>query len=233
MAMTPLLDISNWLVLVNAISFYLTSTPPNRPLAESGQIIKSTYEKTFLVRLLAHKIFVCSVCALHILSSFAGDELGLCTARPSDDSSKGMAMPSQMMIAATCVGLAMNAIRLWCFATLGDHFDFQVNVKKTHRLVTSGPYSFVRHPSYTSGIGVWIAVSLVMFSEDHWFSQCVLKNTAGRILGWVWLVELAMLMHFVFVVRPKAEDQGLKGHFGREWDEWAARVPYRIFPYIY
>ncbi|KAG9219787.1 hypothetical protein CCMSSC00406_0008164 [Pleurotus cornucopiae] len=223
------LDASNWLVLVNAISFYLTSTPPNRPLAESGQIIKSTYEKTVIARALAHKTFVCSVCALHILSAFAGEELDLCTAR----SSSSLAIPSTTMIAATCVGLAMNAIRLWCFSTLGKHFDFQVNIKKTHQLVTSGPYSFVRHPSYISGFSVWATATVVLFSEDHWFSRCARQSTVGRVAGWLWLVEVAMLGYNFLVVRPKAEDEGLKEHFGKEWNEWAARVPYRIFPYIY
>lgn len=48
------LDAKNWLVLINAISFYLTLTPPNRPVPKSGRIMRSTYEKTILVRLLNH-----------------------------------------------------------------------------------------------------------------------------------------------------------------------------------
>ncbi|KAL4255250.1 Protein-S-isoprenylcysteine O-methyltransferase [Pleurotus pulmonarius] len=225
-----LLDTRNWLVLVNGISFYLTLTPPNRPVPKSRQIIQSMYEKTILVHILAMKTFICSVCLLHILSSFTEGVLDLCAAGPSYNPST---TPSKIMITATCMGFAMNAIRLWCFATLGDHFDFQVNIKKTHRLITSGPYSFVRHPSYTSGYGVFIAVTLVMFSEDHWFSRCARRSAVGRMVGWLWFVELAMLGYNFLVVRTNVEDEGLKKHFGKEWDEWAARVPYRIFPYIY
>ncbi|KAL4250800.1 hypothetical protein AB1N83_013903, partial [Pleurotus pulmonarius] len=98
------LDASNWLVLVNAISFYLSSTPPNRPLAEGGQIIKSTYEKTIIVHALAHKIFICLVNALHILSAFAGGQLGLCAAR----SSSTPTIPSTTMVIATCASLIMS-----------------------------------------------------------------------------------------------------------------------------
>ncbi|KDQ23054.1 hypothetical protein PLEOSDRAFT_1114266 [Pleurotus ostreatus PC15] len=226
------LDAKNWLVLVNAISFYLTLTPPNRPVPKSGQIIQSTYERTILVRLLVIKTFICCVCLLHILSSFAEDELGLCAAGPSYDASRP-ATPSTMMITATCMGLAMNVIRLWCFATLGAQFDFQVNIKKAHRLITSGPYAVVRHPSYTTGYCVFIAVTVVMFSEDHWFSFCARRSAVGRVVGWVWLVELALVGYNFLVVRTNIEDEGLKKHFGKEWDEWAGRVPYRIFPYIY
>ncbi|KAF9499225.1 hypothetical protein BDN71DRAFT_1442271 [Pleurotus eryngii] len=48
------LDAKNRLALVNGISFYLTLTPPNRPVPERGQIIQSTYEKTILVHLPSH-----------------------------------------------------------------------------------------------------------------------------------------------------------------------------------
>ncbi|KAG9219772.1 hypothetical protein CCMSSC00406_0008149 [Pleurotus cornucopiae] len=228
------LDPSNWLVFVNAVCFYVSSTPPNQPLPESKQIMKSTYEQNMLLRLLVHKIFVCSVCALHILSTFAGEELGLCAAQPpASHKSSGPAAHSTILITTTCAGLVMTAIRLWCFATLGKHFDFQVNIKKTHQLITSGPYSFVRHPAYTSAFGSWVAITMVMFSEDHWFSRCAQKSTVGWVAGWVWLVEVAMLGYTALAVRPKVEDEELKKHFGNEWDEWAAKVPYRIFPYVY
>ena len=56
---------------------------------------------------------------------------------------------------------------------------------------------------------------------------------AGRVIGCAWFVELAILWYKFLVVRTKAEDEGLEKHFGREWREWAARVPYRILPYVY
>lgn len=73
-----------------------------------------------------------------------------------------------------------------------------------------------------------------MFSADHWFSQCVvLRGAWGWVLGVMWLTELVVVVRFALVVRPKAEDKALKAHFGQEWEEWATRVPYRIFPGIY
>lgn len=42
-------------------------------------------------------------------------------------------------------------LRLWCYRLLGDLFTFDINIKKGHRLVSTGPYSIVRHPSYTAG----------------------------------------------------------------------------------
>lgn len=62
--------------------------------------------------------------------------------------------------------------------------------------------------------------------------RCVLGHVSGGSLvfsvctkaysgqgTWVCLVELAILIYFVFVVCFKAEDQGLKGQFGTEWEQ--------------
>jgi protein-S-isoprenylcysteine O-methyltransferase Ste14 len=40
--------------------------------------------------------------------------------------------------------------RLLAYRALGKHFTFEMSIKKDHGLITSGPYSVVRHPSYTA-----------------------------------------------------------------------------------
>jgi protein-S-isoprenylcysteine O-methyltransferase Ste14 len=47
-------------------------------------------------------------------------------------------------------GLGM-ALRYWSIAVLGRHFRTTVEWEKNQRVVTRGPYRFIRHPSY-SGI---------------------------------------------------------------------------------
>jgi protein-S-isoprenylcysteine O-methyltransferase Ste14 len=34
-------------------------------------------------------------------------------------------------------------------------------------------------------------------------------------------------------VRASEEDEGLKQEFGREWEMWAEKVPYKLFPGIF
>ena len=36
--------------------------------------------------------------------------------------------------------------------TLGRFFTYDVTIQPGHRVVTSGPYRWVRHPSYTGGL---------------------------------------------------------------------------------
>src|SRR4051794_37745232 len=55
------------------------------------------------------------------------------------------------------VGLALTfgllaaglGLRWWAIRTLGKFFTVDVAVHKEHRLVTAGPYAWLRHPSYT------------------------------------------------------------------------------------
>ncbi len=54
--------------------------------------------------------------------------------------------------------LAMGAglaLRTWAIATLGGWFTLQVGVRPAQRLVRTGPYRLIRHPSYT---GAFVAL---------------------------------------------------------------------------
>lgn len=49
-------------------------------------------------------------------------------------------------IIATCGYL----IRWWTCRELGEFFTFDIGVKENHKLIETGPYKWVVHPSYTS-----------------------------------------------------------------------------------
>ena len=57
------------------------------------------------------------------------------------------------------IGLAMMAsgigFRVWSIRTLGKFFTATVQIKDEHRVVSSGPYRLVRHPSY---LGALVAI---------------------------------------------------------------------------
>lgn len=50
------------------------------------------------------------------------------------------------------------SIRKLAYKEMGSQFTFEMSLKKKHRLVTSGVYSWVRHPSYT-GLAFFITGS--------------------------------------------------------------------------
>src|SRR4051794_15791045 len=66
------------------------------------------------------------------------------------------------------VGLA---VRWWAIVTLGRFFTVDVVIEKDHEVVQSGPFRWVRHPSYTGvlvaflgwamTLGNWVALAVV------------------------------------------------------------------------
>lgn len=48
----------------------------------------------------------------------------------------------------------------------------------------------------------------------------------------VWAVLMAMVI-VILVVRIPQEDKMMARGFGKEWDEWAQQVKYRLIPGVY
>ncbi len=55
----------------------------------------------------------------------------------------------QAPIAGIVVFLLGAALRWWAIFTLGRYFTADVATRSTQSVVQSGPYRFIRHPSYT------------------------------------------------------------------------------------
>ena len=45
--------------------------------------------------------------------------------------------------------VACVVLRAWSIITLGRFFQYSIGIQSGHTVVTTGPYRFVRHPSYT------------------------------------------------------------------------------------
>ncbi len=118
-------------------------------------------------------------------------------------------------------------IRAQCFRALGRLFTFEITIRKDHRLVTNGPYSIVRHPSYTGSL--IMGAGMVLLAIDEFYGS---KNTFAR-----GLLASSWILYGMFWVgltrRTGIEDAMMKKEFGKEWVDWSKRVPYRVFPYLF
>ena len=56
---------------------------------------------------------------------------------------------------------AGEALRVWSRRTLGRYFTYTVMTSSDQPVITSGPYRFVRHPSYTGALLLAIGVGAV------------------------------------------------------------------------
>jgi protein-S-isoprenylcysteine O-methyltransferase Ste14 len=104
------------------------------------------------------------------------------------------------------VGLALIAVgiglRAWSIAALGRFFQYRVEVQPGHRVVTEGPYRFVRHPSYTGLALVLAGIALA----------------TGDVLS---LVAVAILAGVGLTVRIRAEERVLNDALGDRYRRFA------------
>lgn len=63
---------------------------------------------------------------------------------------------------ALLLAIAGALFRAWAVATLGNYFTWHVRVQKGQTVISSGPYRFVRHPSYTGALVLYVCTMLVL-----------------------------------------------------------------------
>jgi protein-S-isoprenylcysteine O-methyltransferase Ste14 len=105
------------------------------------------------------------------------------------------------------------AVRQWAARTLGRYFTRSVMIREGHRVITSGPYQFVRHPGYAG-----VLVSLVG-----------LALTLGNWLSVVLMVIGFFLAH---IPRIKAEEAVLEVNLGEQYREFE-RTRKRLIPGVW
>jgi protein-S-isoprenylcysteine O-methyltransferase Ste14 len=107
------------------------------------------------------------------------------------------------VVAGLALMVAGIGLRAWSIVTLGRFFQYQIKVQPGHQVVTSGPYRFVRHPSYT-GIAMVLA-GIALASGDVWS-----------------LLAVAVLGGAGLAVRIRAEERQLNRALGAEYGRFAA-----------
>ncbi|KAF9492338.1 hypothetical protein BDN71DRAFT_1473927 [Pleurotus eryngii] len=226
--MDRILNLNNALAIATAAFFYKSLTPPNTPLASNEWMVKNWFERTIQIRTTISKGIVCTVSLMVIATSFR-------LFRKVDSCSASLAPPATpptMAVIGASITVLAGLLRLWCFAELGRLFDFHFNIKPDHQLVTSGPYSFVRHPSYTGIFASFVGATVYMYSPGQWLRECGSSGSVGMAVGVMWGLNLVVCFYGLGT-RMGAEDEGLRRRFGKEWVEFAQMVPCRLIPGIY
>ncbi|KAF9525585.1 hypothetical protein CPB83DRAFT_859253 [Crepidotus variabilis] len=126
-------------------------------------------------------------------------------------------------------------LRLHSYRTLGKYFTFELALFRDHSLVVSGPYSIIRHPSYSglvlSIIGAFINAFL---ADGSWTKESgiVLETTMGLVWAVIWTM-IAVAVILSLLLRIPSEERLLRQRFGDDWEQWARKVRYRLVPGIY
>lgn len=118
-------------------------------------------------------------------------------------------LPDWLRWAGFGLGLVGLGLWTWTQAVLGKEYSPQLQLRRQHRLVTSGPYAWMRHPMYTAMFGVGIALALL---TANW---CFVLFAVAMIAG--------------FVIRAPREERMMLETFGEEYQIYMQRTG-RFFP---
>lgn len=156
---------------------------------------------------------------------------------PSEDHITSMAQQlrvTPIFIAGTMLCSFGALLRLVCYRHLGQYFTLELALLKDHKLITDGPYKYVRHPSYLGIISFAFGLLMCQFGTGSWWAEGHLwSRTWGKVLGAVWLTYVAFVVVSVIFIRVQKEDKVLKKTFGDQWVMWSKTTPYRLLPGVY
>jgi len=116
------------------------------------------------------------------------------------------------VIGLVLMGLGL-AVRSWAMVHLGRYFTVDVAVAADQRIVDTGPYRLVRHPSYTGLLLLAVGVGLCF----------------GNIASFL---VIAVPMIVLMLKRMKVEEEVLAEALGNTYREYMARTQ-RLIPGIY
>jgi protein-S-isoprenylcysteine O-methyltransferase Ste14 len=112
----------------------------------------------------------------------------------------GLVWPVVAGIVLIAAGIGLRA---WAIAILGRFFQYRIKIQPGHRVVTAGPYRYVRHPS-SGGIAL-VLVGIALACDDVW-SLVAVAGFGGAGLA----------------ARIRAEERQLTLALGAEYEDFAA-----------
>ncbi len=118
------------------------------------------------------------------------------------------AQPAGLALFAAGLGL-----RWYSIFHLGQWFTVDVAIHAEQPLIDSGPYRFLRHPSYSGALLALIGLGL----------SCA--NAASFLLTWLPALP-------AFIYRIGIEEDALRQAFGKRWQAYCARTR-RLLPWVY
>lgn len=120
-----------------------------------------------------------------------------------------------------------------CYRTLGRFFTWELSLQKDHTLVTEGPYSVVRHPAYVGNLLIGVGTILCHFGMGSWYKECIGFDTwGGKLFAATW-AGASLAIPVLLMRRVNAEDDVLRREFKGQWEAYAKKTPYKLFPFIY
>ncbi|PFH50833.1 hypothetical protein AMATHDRAFT_3570 [Amanita thiersii Skay4041] len=228
------------LLLWATARLHVSYNPPTpRATVASGAVIPSTWERAMRVATLimpVHRAVFCglglaeavTIMAKQSSTAIARKILPYLLFEGRDGSSIRL---TRATVIGCVLGVIAGHIRAECYHELGKYFTFELSVQKDHTLVTTGPYSVVRHPSYTATVFAHFSLLLLQWTRGSWVRESGMLNTTWGKVIMGFESAYAIWITGALLSRTKEEDKLLRERLTSKWNEWA-KVPYKLFPGI-
>jgi protein-S-isoprenylcysteine O-methyltransferase len=106
--------------------------------------------------------------------------------------SMGGAARQPLRIVGLLVFVAGLALRWYAIIYLGRFFTVNVAIAADHRVIDSGPYRYLRHPSYTGALAAFLGLGLCL---ANWLSLACAIIPVSAAFWWRIRVEEAALVN--------------------------------------
>jgi protein-S-isoprenylcysteine O-methyltransferase Ste14 len=120
-----------------------------------------------------------------------------------------LTLPDWVRWLGVLLGVAIIPCIYWLFSSIGNNISPVQATRQNHKLITSGPYRYIRHPLYT--FGALLIVSIVLMT------------------GLWWLAVGALVPIAILLFRTPIEEARLVETFGDEYRDYMKRTG-RFFP---
>jgi len=100
----------------------------------------------------------------------------------------------ELFVAGMLLLVLGSLLRRYCWRTLGEYFTGDVQARAGQPVIRTGPYSLVRHPSYSAGIVMYIGIGVALC---NWLSLVLLTIMAIATFSYRVVVEERALLDTV------------------------------------
>jgi protein-S-isoprenylcysteine O-methyltransferase Ste14 len=109
--------------------------------------------------------------------------------------------------------LSGSLLRRHCWRMLGKHFTGDVKAAEDQPVIENGMYRWVRHPSYTGGMLMYLGTGLAL---TNWLSVAIIVTAGGA----------------AYLYRVRVEERALQAALGGRYQEYMRRTK-RFIPFVF
>jgi protein-S-isoprenylcysteine O-methyltransferase Ste14 len=116
-------------------------------------------------------------------------------------------------VAGLIVLLGGSLLRRHCWRMLGKHFTGDVKAAADQPVIDRGVYRWVRHPSYTGGMLMYLGTGLAL---TNWLSVLIIGGAGAA----------------AYLYRVRVEERALQANLGGRYQEYMRRTK-RFVPFVF